>query len=995
MSEAEVALKVNELHNPSTVANANQWLSNFQRHAQALEICHKILTNPVHSQEVLYFAAQTYCANIQAGAYNTYSPEVCKDNTIALIAQFNSGPVIILRQLCIALCALVLQLGEWQDPVETVIAKFAPANLKASLLEVLTLLPEELASQRIVAKQERRAIVAHYMLTKALPKVFEVITLLLPEPPLQTQVLRCFQAWINGQWGVMALPTDPFTHPILGGLKDNPLFHRTLESLDSPNSDLARVAADALSEVFGLTDELCEVTQPILLMAVQGLNRLGQALRSTEIVGNAAAIDRAKVFCRLISEFAEIHLPNLLYDPETQQKHGVSLTELLENAIYFVQVPNIEVAEAALDFWYNLLSHHLCTPEQVAAELGPPDEDAQAKAERIEEANKRRQQERCVLVPIYERAVKSLCAAIRYPPVPEDAVDFNLEEFLHMRDQFAISLTECCVVVGHAFVLEFVGNHLSSIAQATQSGGNFPWHEVEGDIFVLTTVAPRAPAGGDNVIPPMIALLPTLPYPSSGYAANLLRGTAARLIHFTAGYLGSRGPECLSLFKFLAEQILPFVVQSATDSELRFATETQVVGSIFILVAEGGKVLVPMGEEVWTEVMTHLSRWIHNASLRIENRVNMVMAAGAVLSALPWDKMESSLQLLVRPLAEAVQQMLAAGQRVTEQTLAPFKLFFVALQAVRPRSPLPQGQTHPLISCLSTNWSIVEQAFKQTHDVELVMQEACHGITSVIALTREQSAPVLQPFLGILVECFKRAPMIFHLGAVRTVVGVFGGASDPTVLGLLSGVLEHLHAYVEGKMQDRTFLVQQPDIVGMYYDTLACGLQPPPLATTILNSSWVARAIHLGSETLPICNHPKALCAVLLFYQRLFLWLMRPGTPPAQKAMELLGQSLNQVANALMQCLAVHSHGVQHAVPLLASCIQPIAAIPGGAQALQQALHSVPSQFMTAMQKEAFLQLCVNEKDPRQYGMRLHLVAQECQQEFKRSQFATASGESR
>ena len=30
---------------------------------------------------------------------------------------------------------------------------------------------------------------------------------------------------------------------------------------------------------------------------------------------------------------------------------------------------NVELGEAALDFWYNLLSHHLCTPEQAWLEV--------------------------------------------------------------------------------------------------------------------------------------------------------------------------------------------------------------------------------------------------------------------------------------------------------------------------------------------------------------------------------------------------------------------------------------------------------------------------------------------------------------------------------------------------------------------------------------------------------------------------------------------------
>ena len=52
-------------------------------------------------------------------------------------------------------------------------------------------------------------------------------------------------------------------------------------------------------------------------------------------------------------------------------------------------------------------------------------------------------------------------------------------------------------VVGHEWVLNEVGRELNAVAQRTREQPNapFPWTEVEADMFLLTTVAPRAPAG--------------------------------------------------------------------------------------------------------------------------------------------------------------------------------------------------------------------------------------------------------------------------------------------------------------------------------------------------------------------------------------------------------------------------------------------------------------------------------------------------------------------
>ena len=49
-------------------------------------------------------------------------------------------------------------------------------------------------------------------------------------------------------------------------------------------------------------------------------------------------------------------------------------------------------------------------------------------------------------------------------------------------------------VVGHEWVLEMVGADLAKCSQKASSG-SFKWNEIEGNLFMLTTVAPRAPAG--------------------------------------------------------------------------------------------------------------------------------------------------------------------------------------------------------------------------------------------------------------------------------------------------------------------------------------------------------------------------------------------------------------------------------------------------------------------------------------------------------------------
>lgn len=113
---------------------------------------------------------------------------------------------------------------------------------------------------------------------------------------------------------------------------------------------------------------------------------------------------------------------------------------------------------------------------------------------------------------------------------------------------------------------------------------------------MLATVAPRAPAGEDRVIPACLEVLPKIPYesllqadssPTQGQtfvqpggqetktrareeerdvAALFLHTAAGRFVLWTAGYAGRRKFLFASLFHFLACTSLPFILKMSQVS---------------------------------------------------------------------------------------------------------------------------------------------------------------------------------------------------------------------------------------------------------------------------------------------------------------------------------------------------------------------------------------------------------------------------------------------
>ncbi|KFM82504.1 Transportin-3, partial [Stegodyphus mimosarum] len=64
---------------------------------------------------------------------------------------------VILTQLCLALADLALQMVAWKTPVQDVIERFASsAQHISTLLEILTVLPEEINSRHLRLGANRR-----------------------------------------------------------------------------------------------------------------------------------------------------------------------------------------------------------------------------------------------------------------------------------------------------------------------------------------------------------------------------------------------------------------------------------------------------------------------------------------------------------------------------------------------------------------------------------------------------------------------------------------------------------------------------------------------------------------------------------------------------------------------------------------------------------------------------------------------------------------------
>ncbi|CAG8563970.1 16843_t:CDS:2, partial [Acaulospora colombiana] len=117
------------------IASANDWLQDFQHTIEAWETSTTLLINPDSPDALKTFAAQTLKSKVIYDLNQLPSTQLplLRDTLVSALQQYSNGPRNILVQVCLALSALAVQMGDW--------APTAVQNLIESLGTVPTSVP--------------------------------------------------------------------------------------------------------------------------------------------------------------------------------------------------------------------------------------------------------------------------------------------------------------------------------------------------------------------------------------------------------------------------------------------------------------------------------------------------------------------------------------------------------------------------------------------------------------------------------------------------------------------------------------------------------------------------------------------------------------------------------------------------------------------------------------------------------------------------------------
>ena len=512
-----------------TRSSANQYLTTFQQSPTAWSIAHDLLstqTNPT----ILFFAAQTLHSKCLTDVHQL-SPHDLDNLNSSLGQLWNTSEGAIATRLGMALCVLAIQKGDFTF-LPSILSQ---AKEKEQVLELVRVLPEEVSSPRLLLSREEDL----YHFQSHLIQQSDGVLSLLEGIVTQQGVggggggggvelgLKCCFAWI----AEVAIPPQVL-------LQHLSLIQYTIQILHVGEGGQIQNQA-VTSELYDIaTDVTCQLIQcypstatshhvlidtllPLLLSLNSGpTSPFAQALHTQNT-------DVLRAHCRIYTEMGESYL-SLLLSPQPNAHSSTLLSTIVTCCS---SINELEVAILPLHFWYRFVTWL---------------EDLEPYEYRQYHVDSYTSQ----LIPLIGACRKMVC----YPVDWEDLVEDQREDVVRDRMYVLETMEDLCRLLGGTLVLHHIGQGIQEectrVASLPPEEQLEEWRGMESCLVAVTATAKYIARDEGEVLPHVMALIPTLPQ-----SVPMLRATANKLIGVYAAWLDGHPSHLQPLLPYLAQSL--------------------------------------------------------------------------------------------------------------------------------------------------------------------------------------------------------------------------------------------------------------------------------------------------------------------------------------------------------------------------------------------------------------------------------------------------------
>lgn len=478
--------------NGNEIEKASLWLADVQKSIHSWKIADELLQQKKDFNSC-YFAAQTMRAKIQHNLSElpAESHVPLRDTLIAHLERTTPDTTSsILTQLSLALADLALQMPSWQDCISDLIKLFS--NKEYLLLEILTLLPQEIDSSNLKLGENRREDIKSQLRLNS-QTVMLFLKQCLNNSQGSTNVglksIKCMTSWLQVRAvNLHEIPQNTVIGYSLQVLRD----HNSINTLHDASSDCICALLQCLEEV---NDH--ENIDRLLFDSVVALEEsyhLAVAHEEEEKVSN---------YARVFTELAESFLMKIIDCTDNGNSHFAMKS--LELALVCVGYHDYEVAEITFNLWYRL-------SEEVYRRDHQPLTDA--------------------FKPHIERLIEALARHCQCEPDLTQLPD-ETDDFYEFRQKVMSLIKDVVFIVGSSSVFR-------QMFAALQS--NISWEQTEAALFVMQSVARNILPDEYEYVPKVVEAI--LSMPSSSHLG--VRATCILLLGELADWVERHAASCLA-----------------------------------------------------------------------------------------------------------------------------------------------------------------------------------------------------------------------------------------------------------------------------------------------------------------------------------------------------------------------------------------------------------------------------------------------------------------
>jgi transportin-3 len=487
---------------------ADRYLTSFQGTSISWMVCDTLLRDTstasspqdaAQQQQRRFFAAQTLHTKCRADVYQLpqESLPALRDS---LLNQLNHyaliGDSALTGRLAMCVSALAVQMS-WTSIVADLLASTAEPQQRLIVMQVLKVLPEECASDRLILVDET---VRYYMRDNLVSSASAVFQFLRSWDGPKERVFEVFHTWIRH------VPVHPAV------ITGSPLLEASVDALLHPQ-DL-EVAADALVEILRMYPSHHAANQSLVQKMIPLLSKLpfDQALRSDDE-------DVLRAYCRIITEMGESYMSLIL---STQRNEA---SQIVEWVVRCSGIAETEIASITLHFWYRMV---------LDLQSVEPYDFRQDLVDRYTPN----------LLQLIGICTTSL---MRYPENLAELAEDRVEDLNVDRFYVSETVEDCCRLLGGHVVLQRLGVLLHNECRRVDGNAQTQWQGIESCLICIQSIHRFVPSDEAELLPFCFELIPRLP-------ADVppLRFTASKLVGKYASWLAAHPQLLQPLLPYLA-----------------------------------------------------------------------------------------------------------------------------------------------------------------------------------------------------------------------------------------------------------------------------------------------------------------------------------------------------------------------------------------------------------------------------------------------------------